>query len=176
MGFFVIADDGNKYGPADLATLNAWIAEGRLQPNTILEEVQTMERRPASTVPGLNFPGAPGPQAARTYANPTAGPNIGQPNVGQPGGYSYQPGNYGMSGMGGGISAEATSELNKAWMCAVVGFLCCGFLPIYGIICANKAESLGHPQGKTAKIVNIVILVLICGGAVAGGLLQSVIR
>ena len=58
MGFFVIADDGNKYGPADLATLNAWIAEGRLQPNTILEEVQTMERRPASTVPGLNFPGA----------------------------------------------------------------------------------------------------------------------
>lgn len=173
MGFFVIADDGNKYGPADLATLNAWIAEGRLQPNTILEEVQTMERRPASAVPGLNFPGVQ-QQAARTYANPTMGQP--GPTMGQPGGYGgYQQASYGMTGLGDRISAEASSEINKAWISAVLGFLCCcGIIPIYGIICAGKAETLGHPQGKTAKTVNIIILCLTGGVSILWGIGQAV--
>jgi hypothetical protein len=168
MGYFVIADDGNKYGPADLATLNAWIAEGRLQPNTILEEVQTMERRPASAVPGLNFPGAP-QQAARTYSNTTMGQP--GPTIGQPGPYSgYQQGSYGMTGLGDRISGEASSELNKAWISAVLGLVCCcGVIPIYGIICAGKAENLGHPQGKTAKIVNIIVLSLSVGMTILWG-------
>ncbi len=170
MGYFVIADDGNKYGPADLATLNSWIAEGRLQPTTILEEVQTMERRPASAVPGLNFPGVQ-QQAARTYANPTMGQP--GPTMGQPGPYGgYQQGSYGMTGLGDRISGEASSELNKAWISAFLGFCCCPVIAIYGIISAGKAESLGHPQGKTAKIINIIILCLSLGS----GILMATLR
>jgi hypothetical protein len=178
MGYFVIADDGNKYGPADLATLNAWIAEGRLQPNTILEEAQTMERRPASAVLGLNVLGAPGPQSAQTYANPTQGQP--GPTMGQPGAYGgYQQG-YGMSGVGSGISAAAKSAINKAWITTVLGLfgvLCsCIFIPIYGIICASKAEKLGHPQGKMVKIVNIVLLVLAFSGIIIRAISRSSIH
>ena len=38
MRYFVIGDDGLKYGPAEVATLNGWIAEGRLHVRWIYSE------------------------------------------------------------------------------------------------------------------------------------------
>lgn len=55
MNHYVVAPDGQKYGPADMATLNAWITDGRLHPQSFLEEEGTGRRLPASSLPGLRF-------------------------------------------------------------------------------------------------------------------------
>ena len=90
MRYFVIGDDGQKYGPADVATLNDWISQQRLLPTQQLEEEASGTRMAASSVPGLNFPlqSAPGQQAGG-YAPPGGSPYAG----GQPlqGNY-YRPG------------------------------------------------------------------------------------
>ncbi len=66
--FVVDLNTGQKYGPADIATLNQWLAEGRVTPQSTLEDAETGERIIANAVPGLNI----GPTA------PTAPPNVGE--------------------------------------------------------------------------------------------------
>ncbi|MBS1720163.1 MAG: DUF4339 domain-containing protein [Armatimonadetes bacterium] len=51
--YYVIGDDGNKYGPADLNDLSAWAREGRIHPHTWLESAITHQRLTAGQVPGL---------------------------------------------------------------------------------------------------------------------------
>ncbi|QYK53557.1 MAG: hypothetical protein KF824_01385 [Fimbriimonadaceae bacterium] len=63
----VIWSDGQKFGPADMAMLNQWIAEGRIKPETELESVVDGTRLSAASLPGLNFGGA-----AATPSEPTA--------------------------------------------------------------------------------------------------------
>jgi hypothetical protein len=63
MGYFVIGPNGELYGPADIATLNQWIAEGRLQPTTMLQEELGGARFAASMLAELNF-GANYPRGA----------------------------------------------------------------------------------------------------------------
>jgi hypothetical protein len=41
LGYYVIAQDGNRYGPADIPTLQQWVREGRIAPNTTLEDEVT---------------------------------------------------------------------------------------------------------------------------------------
>jgi len=85
MRYFVIGDDGQKYGPADVATLNSWITEGRLLATTLLENELTGERISAQATPGLVF-AAVGVPTPAGYAGP-GGPR--QPE--QPGGYVAYP-------------------------------------------------------------------------------------
>lgn len=54
MRYFVIASDGQRYGPADIPTLNQWIADGRLTADMMLEG-ENGGRMVASSVPGLMF-------------------------------------------------------------------------------------------------------------------------
>lgn len=54
--YFVLAEDGQVYGPADIPTLNQWILEGRLLPTTLLQPEGTTLKIAASTVQGLVFP------------------------------------------------------------------------------------------------------------------------
>jgi len=68
--FFVIHTDGTKFGPADVLTLKAWIAENRVGPNTMLEDAQTHIQVPAFQVPELGFPPAPVYNAAAPSATP----------------------------------------------------------------------------------------------------------
>jgi len=56
--YYVIGDDGNRYGPADLGTLQQWIIEKRLTPETQLQDSESGDRMGAATVPGLNFSGS----------------------------------------------------------------------------------------------------------------------
>ncbi|MBV6458774.1 MAG: hypothetical protein HONBIEJF_01912 [Fimbriimonadaceae bacterium] len=52
--YFVIdAATGNKYGPADLATLNQWVTEGRILPSTMLEDALGGAQIRADRLPGL---------------------------------------------------------------------------------------------------------------------------
>lgn len=86
MRYFVIAPDGQKYGPADVPTLNQWIREGRLNPQMMLEG-EDGSRMVATSVAGLMFPGAPEPvvqpnpyaQPPGPAANPYQQPPTGNP-------------------------------------------------------------------------------------------------
>jgi hypothetical protein len=53
MTYYVLAQDGNRYGPVDVEGLRAWAGDGRLIPATQLEEAETGRRLAASEVPGL---------------------------------------------------------------------------------------------------------------------------
>ncbi len=44
MYYFVIGDDGGRYGPADIDTLVAWVAEGRIVASTMLIDRGTEEQ------------------------------------------------------------------------------------------------------------------------------------
>jgi hypothetical protein len=79
MRYFVIGDDGQKYGPADVPTLNQWITDGRLLATTIVENEATGERMSAQAVPGLNFPIAAPPQSSGPVGNYGAPSPMGTP-------------------------------------------------------------------------------------------------
>ena len=53
MQYLVVAEDGNKYGPADYDVLVAWVAEGRIVGQTLIEDVKTGRQTIASSIPGL---------------------------------------------------------------------------------------------------------------------------
>jgi hypothetical protein len=137
MQYFLIASDGLKYGPADVATLNQWASEGRLFPTSTVENATTNERLSAMQIPGLVFPSAN--QQPGNYNLP--------PNT------NYPRGSYG--------AEQGEKELKSAWICFALSFVCCGvFSATAGIIYANKASKLGNPRAKAALIANIVMLVL----------------
>src|SRR5689334_17380904 len=91
MRYYMIADDGTKYGPADLPILNQWIVEGRVGPLSTLQEVATARYVRADTVPGLAFhapmaqmPPPPGNPYQNAPASPVAYPRPGaQGNLAQ---------------------------------------------------------------------------------------------
>jgi len=160
MRYFVVTDNGQKYGPADLPTLNQWIAEGRVIPSTILEDEGSGVRMAASTLSGLEF-GAP----TMTQTPPYGGPSVGAPSASGPlaGGYPRP---------GSAPADNGQSDMTQAW---VFGALCLGNITVFcsplcgglsilfgilGLLAAIRAEAKGHPQAKTAKIFNIVVLVL----------------
>ncbi len=49
----VIGNDGREYGPADLAKIRAWVAEGRIAASTRAQASGTTEWKPASSFPEL---------------------------------------------------------------------------------------------------------------------------
>ena len=67
----VIGNDGQEYGPVDLATVRAWVAEGRIASDTQVQAVGTTEWKPASDFPELGVASTVGrpllpPQASRS--------------------------------------------------------------------------------------------------------------
>ncbi|HRF60746.1 MAG TPA: DUF4190 domain-containing protein [Fimbriimonadaceae bacterium] len=55
MVYFVIGEDGLRYGPVDLATLNLWASQDRVRTYTLIEDAANGARIPAERVPGLTF-------------------------------------------------------------------------------------------------------------------------
>ncbi len=141
MTYYVISGDGQRYGPADLATLNQWAKEGRLLPNQMVEDEASGIRIAATAVAGLVFP------QQQTYQAP--------PAAGQP----YQQ--YHAYPRSSGIGYGGQKDINKAWIFGVVGLFCCGIVfGILGIQAAKRAEDAGHPGATAPKILNIVVLIL----------------
>jgi hypothetical protein len=58
MKFYVIWSDGRKFGPADIATLNQWAQERRINRDTEVENAETGQRGRARDIQGLAFPTA----------------------------------------------------------------------------------------------------------------------
>jgi hypothetical protein len=126
--YYLIADDGQKYGPADIATLNQWAAESRLRPDHQLEAETTAQRVQASTVQGIYFP------------TPGAAPYQG---------YYPRPGD--------AVYDDGSSELKNAWIFSILSIVCSLgclsyiFAP-FGIVYANRAKAKGN-QNTTGPII-----------------------
>jgi hypothetical protein len=146
MTYHVIGPDGNRYGPADLATLNQWAAEGRVTPGTMLED-PSGARIAASSVPGLMF----GPPQMSS-------PN--EPYGGYPGPQYHQP-----------IGDGGNSDVTAAWVLGALGLVCCCICSIVGIVMASKAKQKGHPNAQAALIFNIVVLIL----STLGGIFYTIV-
>jgi hypothetical protein len=147
--YYVLSDDGQKYGPADVPTLNQWIAENRLLPTQMLEEEASGARFAARAVPGLNFP--------MPADNPA------------PTGPAYSGYYRGPQGAGGAVGGDDGSrEITPAWILFAVGVFsgCClfafgGFLvPGAGVYFALKAKQKGHPQGGLVFGLNLAVLIV----------------
>lgn len=153
MGYYVIAHDGNRYGPADIETLQQWVREGRIAPNTTLEDEFTGTQIRASLLPELShlFAAVPPPPADA----------VRQPSP--------------MPRSGGTPSGEATAAL----VFGILGVICCGLLGIPAIILGKQemdrvnqglsaVEGRGLAQaGYILGIVSLIVWVL-------GGLLLLV--
>ena len=131
MRYYLIADDGQKYGPADLATLNQWIAESRLRPDHMLEVETTAQRVQASSVPGLAF-GAP--QAAQGYYQ-------------RPDAYAFDNGAAELK------NAWIFSILSIIQCCPLV-------FGILGIVYSNRAKEKGNPNTTGPLVLSILGLVI----------------
>jgi hypothetical protein len=141
--WFVIAPDGKKYGPADLPTLQRWVDEGRVTPQTMIEEEIGGRRFFANTLPGLTFRhGVPG-------ANPWAQPPGASPYP-RAGYYAPQ------------TTIPGSGDLTAAWVLVALGFLCgCAPLCFVAIYFADKARKVGNPGGQAAFIVSVILSVLV---------------
>jgi hypothetical protein len=137
--YWVIGPDGQRYGPADLAKLREWAAEGRIGPATMLEDYGTGQFVRATAVPGLVLPQA---QAQNPWAQAP-----GSPYPRQPSGY-YAP------------SPSASNDLTWAWVLSILGFLCCLPLAFVGLYYADRAKKAGIPGGQAAFVVSLILVIL----------------
>lgn len=167
MKFYVIANDGGKFGPADIATLNQWIQEDRIYPDTQVESAETGMRQTARDVPGLVFAApAPAPGGAAPYqqADPLRQPTQQSPFTNPP-----QPGSpYPRVGPGqfapGGVPPQCQGGFNFGAFCftwiwglnhqaywtlwgLLAALIPCGGL-IFKIYCGMKGNEAAWNSGR----------------------------
>jgi hypothetical protein len=140
--YFVIAPDGNKYGPADVATLQTWLAEGRLSLDTWLEAEGT---------------------GGRVQARAVLQPIGAQPGTYPPPGFSQPPGPgspYPRSDTTQ-VGGNGNTQLVIGWVCAVLSLFCCplGF-GIAAIILGVVAKGKGHPKAQILVVCAVIMMIL----------------
>jgi hypothetical protein len=119
--YFVIAPDGSKFGPADPLTLRQWMAEGRVAPDTWLEEEGTGRRVQARNVLGFEAPAQLPPSG------------------------HHQP-----RAEFASRADSGSADFWLSIVCSVLGILCCGLFIIGGFTYARRAMAKGNPGGKFA--------------------------
>lgn len=141
MKYFVTIG-GQDYGPADIATLRAWAAEGRVTADTILKDEVGSSVKASDILPELlqkkvETPSGPGPATAGA--------------IGQPTPYASYP--------RGGVYDTGEDEYKKGLIFLIIGFLCCPLIfEILAIVYANRAKAKGHPAAQTILIIAWVLL------------------
>lgn len=145
MNYFVVAADGQKYGPADLNALNEWIVQGRLYPGSFLEEEATGRRYPASSVPGLRFAPTPPPPG-------TAG--------GYPRGYPASAPMMREQHEHGKVLGAFALGIGAILVAIFIGFFSL-FLAIWGIQMAWAAKEEDHPAGWFAVAFNVLVIIAV---------------
>ena len=146
MRYFVLGSDGQRFGPADIDSLNMWIAEGRLAPNSRLVEETSGAEVAASSVAGLMF-APPTPMAPPTAAYPR---QLGASDIGE-------------------------KDLRDAWICAILSLICSAgciglILALYAQKLAKRAADKGNPSTQGPLIISwisigIFVLSIILYGA-----------
>jgi len=136
--YFLTAEDGNRYGPADEDVLKTWASQGRLTPHTVLEPEASGPTIMASDMPGLQFPPATQPYAPIQTRAP-----YGQQPYGQSPGYGQNQPFYtrppSLAGFG-------SWEIPTAWGLGALGVL--------GIFCG-----MGSCFAALGIIVSVIGLV-----------------
>ncbi len=154
MRYFVVSEDGSKYGPADVGLLNEWIGEGRLLPVMILHEEGTNHPVTAASIDGLDFYSLE-PKGA-TAANAMATPGEAVTLAFEP--QSHQE------------SETITVLLSWAMVAATlilsviratVGVLGV-FTAILGLVAGLKAKDKGHEGAAIVIVFNLLALVVWC--------------
>ncbi|MBS1710031.1 MAG: hypothetical protein JSS65_15070 [Armatimonadetes bacterium] len=148
--YLVVMPDGTKYGPADVTTLRQWVAEGRINAQTNLQEEMTGRTILAGSLPGLSMVQSAAQQVIQQ-------PTYQQPTVPYP---RMDP----VAQYGDGGKADYTRSL----VFSILGFLCCPLVfSSLGIVYGNKAKQAGHPNGQTAVILGVISLVVGMGLGIA---------
>jgi len=164
--YYVLGIGGQKYGPADAATLTQWASENRLSPTAELENSFSGERVLASQVPGIVFP------VASAGAGSSAPTQTQQPSGQQP--YGSQTGGQASPYVGAGQSNyPRSSDGEDGRTLAIVSFvlsgatfLCCCMswinapLAISAVVTAFIAKSKGTALAKSATIIAIIAAVV----------------
>jgi len=162
MGYYVIAPDGNRYGPADISTLQQWVREGRIVANTTLEDELTGTKIRASLLPELShlFPSTGAPPIDGASAPPRG------------------------AMVGGGPSSRATTAL----VLGILGVVCCQLLSIPALVIGKSemndvdrglapVEGRGFAQaGYILGLVGVIFLVLLLLSWVGALLLGTVLN
>lgn len=162
MRYYVLAPTGERYGPADVPTLNQWVADGRVAPNARLMEELSGSVVAASSVPGLTFASTPIPPPSPTTYAPMSPP--------MPGAAYQPPTNYPRPGMAYGAGLPADNGSKDLWAAfgMAVGAPLLGFISFYGIFLAIAgvgASWRAYQKGQKLGILALVLNVLAIGGA-----------
>ena len=172
MQYFVVAPDGTSYGPADMATLQQWAAEGRILPNSMIRDAATGQSQLASSIPGLISPPGYGQQA---YPPQQPMPNYMQP--GGQGGYANYPRPYGMN------TGANQGDVQAAWILGgfgIVGAICCSIVGlvcgIIGVVMANRAYSNGNQSASGPRILCWVAIAISIVSMILGFLGSPALR
>ncbi len=145
--YYVISQDGQKFGPADVPTLNQWITEGRLAPDTLLQDASTGAQVLARGIPALKFGFNPpiAPPTSNPYDMPSPVQAPAYPRYQQP---WHQP------------QGVSSGQLVGAWICTALApifiFICyIGLgMSIFGIVTGSTL----YKQNSTAAGLAMIII------------------
>jgi hypothetical protein len=171
MRYYVLAPTGERYGPADVATLNEWAATNRLSPTSKVMEEMSGNVMAASAVPGLTF-GPAVPPAPMTPMQPLAPGSI-QPQV------PPAPANYPRPGYAPQYGGTPTDNGMKDMLLAFgicVGAPLLAFITWYGIFGAGAGVQLAWKAYKKGQKLAILALVLNVVAIFAGIYMRFVLR
>ncbi len=133
--YFVIGPDGSKYGPADIPTLQSWVAQGRITPDTILEEQASRQRVAARLVAGLSFGEIPaGLAPVKALRSPKT---------------EYTKG-----------FDDGSQDVIWSYICSALSIICCGLFVIGGFVYASRAISKGNERGRGARVFAIIMTII----------------
>lgn len=140
----MIGQDGRKYGPADMATLQTWQSQGRIHPDSLLEDETTGQRHSARDLLGIEQP-TPPPDAGSPYPRP----------------FEYAP-----------VKGDNGQTLFiVGWVCAVVSLCFCPL--VFGaaaIVLGILAKQKGHKHAVALIVCAALFMVF---GIVVGFLLVA---
>ena len=133
MQYYVITQTGDKFGPADIHMLSIWVNEGRVLPNTMLEEATTGQRMMANQIAGIGLP-ARGDYYQGMQPSPQNYPRI--------------------------VASPGDKHAATAKALGIAGFFLCTALSFVGIIYAAIAYKHGSPKAGSAMAVCVGSIVL----------------
>ena len=133
MQYFVISATGQKFGPADIHILTTWVTEGRILPNTLLEDSGTGQQMMANQVTGLGFP-TPGDYYQGVQPSLASYPRM--------------------------VDSAGDKLANTAKALGISGFFLCPILCLIGIVVAAMALKHGSAKGRAAMTICIGAILL----------------
>lgn len=162
MRYFVVFEDGRRFGPADLATLSAWAAEGRINSDSVIENEENGSRGLARELPGVKFPSAtdllikPDPQKPAQEASVSPQQHGLHTHASQ-----LRESSVGGTAYNRNIDNGSAKMVQNAWIMVIVGFFvpCIAIAP-FGIYTAGRALRMGNQDAKTPILVGWIVFAL----------------